>query len=219
MASIIIFGTAQLAELAHYYFTKDSPYDVKGFTLDDDYVREDIFLGLPVIPSSEVTKVCPPSNHKMFVAIGYSQMNQLRAAKFRAALEMGYELPGYISSRCTILTEKLIGRNCFILEDNTIQPFVEIGDNVVLWSGNHIGHHSVIEDHCFLTSHVVVSGNCHIGSHSFLGVNATLRNELTLGKATFVGMGVVMHKNTQEGEVYLPPRPQKWSKSSSDLKI
>ncbi len=33
-----------------------------------------------------------------------------------------------------------------LLEDNTIQPFVSIG-NVTLWSGNHIGHHSTIHDH------------------------------------------------------------------------
>ena len=52
------------------------------------------------------------------------------------------------------------GDNCFILEDNTVQPFVTIGNNVTLWSGNHIGHDSVIEDDCFISSHVVVSGTC-----------------------------------------------------------
>ena len=51
-----------------------------------------------------------------------------------------------------------IGENCFIFEDNTIQPFVKIGDDVVLWSGNHIGHHAEIGDHCFISSHVVISG-------------------------------------------------------------
>ena len=38
---------------------------------------------------------------------------------------------------------------------------VRIGNDVVLWSGNHIGHDSTIGDHCFIASHVVVSGNVH----------------------------------------------------------
>ena len=51
-----------------------------------------------------------------------------------------------------------VGENTFVFEYNVIQPFVKIGNNVVLWSGNHIGHHVVIADHCFITSHVVISG-------------------------------------------------------------
>ena len=48
-----------------------------------------------------------------------------------------------------------IGENTFIFEANVVQPGVTVGDNVVLWSGNHIGHDSVIEDHCFIASHAV----------------------------------------------------------------
>ena len=65
-----------------------------------------------------------------------------------------------------------VGENSFILEANTLQPFVNIGNDVVLWSGNHIGHHSIISDHVFFTSHVVLSGNCVVGSNCFLGVNS-----------------------------------------------
>ena len=68
----------------------------------------------------------------------------------------GYDFYSYVSPKATVLTNK-IGENCFILEDNTIQPFVEIGNNCVLWSGNHIGHHGKIDDHVFITSHCVVS--------------------------------------------------------------
>jgi len=33
---------------------------------------------------------------------------------------------------------------------------VTIGNNVTLWSGNHIGHDAMIDDHGFITSHVVI---------------------------------------------------------------
>ena len=31
-----------------------------------------------------------------------------------------------------------------IMEHNTIQPYVTIGENTILWSGNHVGHHTQI---------------------------------------------------------------------------
>ena len=57
---------------------------------------------------------------------------------------------------------------------------VKIGNNVVLWSGNHIGHNTVIRDNCFIASHVVISGFCEIGENCFLGVNSTVINNITI---------------------------------------
>jgi acyl-[acyl carrier protein]--UDP-N-acetylglucosamine O-acyltransferase len=94
------------------------------------------------------------------------------------------------------------GDNCFIFEDNTIQPFVTIGNDCVLWSGNHIGHHTVIKDHVFITSHVVISGACTIEDHTFFGVNCTVRDETVIARETLVGAGTIILKDTQPFEVY-----------------
>ncbi len=66
------------------------------------------------------------------------------------------------------------------------QPFVSIGNNVTLWSGNHIGHHSTTIT-VFLTSLIVVSGGVVIEEQSFIGVNATLRDHITIGSRCVVG--------------------------------
>src|SRR5207247_8343033 len=134
------------------------------------------------------------------------------AEKYRAARDLGYRLATYVSRRCTFLSETPPGDNCFILEDNTIQPFVTIGNDVTLWSGNHIGHDSVIEDHCFLASHIVVSGHCRICNHCFIGVNATLRNSITIAPETLVGAGAVIMRDTVEQGVYLPERARLFDK-------
>ena len=133
----------------------------------------------------------------MFIALSYSEVNSIRKKKYFAAKEKGYKLASYISSRATILNNMSIGDNCFILENNTIQPFVSIGNNVTLWSGNHIGHHSAICDHVFIASHVVVSGGVHIGSQSFLGVNATLINNISIGDGCVIGAGALVNSNVE----------------------
>jgi sugar O-acyltransferase (sialic acid O-acetyltransferase NeuD family) len=144
-------------------------------------------------------------------------MNKVRAEKYHQAKEPGYELVSYISSRCSFLTDNPVGDNCFILEDNAIQPFVMIGNNVTLWSGNHIGHDSIIEDHCFLASHVVVSGHVRIRNYCFIGVNATLRDSITIAPETLIGAGAVIMKDTENQGIYLPERARLFGKKSSEI--
>jgi len=219
MARVIIFGAGDIARLAHYYFSTDSEHQVAAFTVDRAYITSSEFLGLPVVAFEDVERLYPAREFKMFVALSYSKMNKVRADKYHKALELGYELVSYVSSRCSMLTQFPIGKNCFILEDNTIQPYVKIGENVTLWSGNHIGHDSVIEDHCFISSHVVVSGHCRIGAYSFLGVNATLRNSIRLAPETLLGAGAIIMSDTQEQGVYIPERARLFSKKSSEIDL
>ena len=125
----------------------------------------------------------------------------------------------YVSSRCSYLSQHPPGDNCFILEDNTVQPFVTIGNDVTLWSGNHIGHDSSIGDHCFISSHVVVSGHVSVGPSCFIGVNATLRNSIAIAERTLIGAGAVIMKNTTPGSVYPGPRAERMSKTSDQLDV
>jgi len=80
---------------------------------------------------------------------------------------------------------------------------VTIGNNVVLWSGNHLGHDCTIEDHCFITSHVVIAGYTRIGEYTFIGINATLRDDITIGKSNIIGAGCTILKSTGDNEVFI----------------
>lgn len=217
MAKIVIFGAGDIARLAHFYFSRDSPHEVAGFAVDDDYHEEERFQELPLVGSSSMREQFPPERYKAFVALSYARMNRLRADKFKWILEQGYQCVSYVSSRCSFLTDHPVGANCFILEDNTIQPFCRIGDNVTIWSGNHIGHDSIIENHCFISSHVVVSGWVRVKSYCFLGVNATLGNNIEIGARGLIGAGAVIVKNTEEDGVYVPEKARLLGKKSYDI--
>lgn len=220
MAKLVIFGSGVIARMAHYYFTRDSEHEVVAFTVDKEYRQADTFLDLPLVPFEELaSSYSPGGEYKMFVGLGYARMNKVREEKYHLAKASGYELVSYVSSRCSFLTDHPVGDNCFILEDNTIQPFVKIGNNVMLWSGNHIGHDAIIEDHCFLASHVVVSGFVRIGNNCFIGVNATLRNSITIAPETLIGAGAVIMKDTVAKGVYLPQRAQLFTKRSDEIEL
>ena len=202
--NIVIFGLNDLAELAHYYFLQELRFDYNdpspvAFTINKEFIQETTFKGLPVVSFEEIELYYPPSEYKLFAPL---TDNKLRKKIYNEGKGKGYEFISYISKKCTNFASK-IGENCFILEDNTLQPFTEIGDNVILWSGNHIGHHSVIENNVFFTSHVVMSGHCHIKKGVFLGVNSTLRDGITVGENSIIGMGSVVTKDVPDNEIWV----------------
>ncbi|MFA6920214.1 MAG: acetyltransferase [Gallionella sp.] len=200
---LIIFGLAEQAQLAHFFFSTDSNYEIVAFTVDAAYITANKFCGLPVVAFEEIVNHYSFDEHEFFVALGYSKLNQVRKEKYIAAKALGYRIASYISSRATILSVDRIGENCFILEDNTIQPFVTIGNNVTLWSGNHIGHHSIIHDHCFIASHVVVSGGVEICESCFIGVNATLRDHIKIGEKCVIGAGALILADAEPEGIYI----------------
>lgn len=204
--NIIIFGTNQTAQLANYYIENDEwacyRSKVIAFTKHKKYITEEFFQGKPIVEFEELESKYPPSEYILFAPMTGKNLNKIREEIYNEGKRKGYDFYSYIHPSATVLTDE-IGKNCFILEDNTIQPFVKIGNNCVLWSGNHIGHHSKIDDHVFITSHCVISGNCHIKSYCWLGVNCTLRNNLILEKGSLIAMSASVVKNTEEFTVYM----------------
>lgn len=211
----VIFGTGGFAEVVDFYLSRDSEFAVAGFTATGDAAAAGEFRGRPLVPFEEVAVRFPPGEHKMFVAVGYTKLNTVREQFCREARAIGYELLTYVCSKATHWGDTQIGDNVFVFEDNTVQPFVSIGDGTILWSGNHIGHHSSIGNYCFITSHVVVSGYCRIGNRCFLGVNSTIADDTVIADDNIIGPGALIQKPTSPGEAYIAERTQKFPKPSS----
>jgi sugar O-acyltransferase (sialic acid O-acetyltransferase NeuD family) len=199
---LLIVGAGEFALIAHQYFTWDSDYDVAGFCVERDYIREPSIEGLPVTAYEEILERWPANAHEVFVAIPASQLNRLRRRFYEELKANGYRFATYVSSRAFVWRNAEIGENTFIFENNVIQPFVKIGNDCILWSGNHVGHRTVVRDHVFVSSHVVISGYCDIGEGCFLGVNSTLNDHVVVGENVVVGSGAVITKDAEAGRIY-----------------
>jgi sugar O-acyltransferase (sialic acid O-acetyltransferase NeuD family) len=205
---LVIVGDSAFAEIAHEYFDADSPYEVVAFAVEAAYLKRSELHGLPVVAFEALEQQFPAAEHDVFVATVYTQLNRLRTRLAQAAKARGYRLASFVSPRAFVWRNVKLGEHCFVFEDNTLQPFVSIGDNVVLWSGNHVGHHSVIESNCFVSSHVVISGFCTIGANSFLGVNATLANNIKVGRDNWIGPNTALMKDTPDGALFKTEQPE-----------
>src|SRR5262252_3692281 len=133
MSKIVIFGTGRGGDVATRYFRDDSKQEVVACSVDDAYADKKEFMGRPVIPFSRVEQELPPSQCRMFLPLGFQNMNGLRAGKYAEAKAKGYALESYVSSRIMAWQRPPFGENCFILEGNVFNYDVRIGNDVVMW--------------------------------------------------------------------------------------
>jgi sugar O-acyltransferase (sialic acid O-acetyltransferase NeuD family) len=201
MRKIVIFGSKAFAEIAHFYFTHDSPHRVAAFTVDAAYLTDSQYLSLPVVPFEEIERAFPPDEYGMFVAIGFNTVNQLRAKKVAEAEAKRYRLVSFVSSKADVAADLDVRPNTMIMERAGIQPFVRIGTNTVIWSATRIGFHTCIGDHCWITC-ALFGESTKIGDYSFIGLNATIAPSVSIGQSNIIGAGALVLHDTGDGEIY-----------------
>lgn len=218
MKKIVVFGNHKWAELVYFFLTHDSSLEVAGFTVDPEYINEDKLFGVPVVPFEQVELIFPPAEYAMLVALSYQRLNRLREEKYYQAKSKGYELITYISSKTTTWPGLIIGDNCLVCENSSLNPFVKIGDNVTIGANVLIGHHAVIKDHCFISPGAVILGSVTIGPYCLVGANSTIKEKVNIASDCIIGAGVTITKDTRGKGVYMGKSPEVLTKSSDALR-
>jgi acetyltransferase-like isoleucine patch superfamily enzyme len=201
MSKVVLFGIGRGADVAFRFLTRDSDHEICGFAVDRRYLDREHFHDLPVVPFEDVESRFPPDQFKMFVLLGYQRMNAFRADKYLEAKRKGYSFISYTNSSFYRAEELNIGENCFILDNQSISLDVKIGNNVVMWSSNHVGDLTNIGDHVWLASHVTVAAEVIVQPYCFLGIGATIGNRVTLAERTFVAANALVASDTVENAV------------------
>ncbi|MFI4959686.1 MAG: acetyltransferase, partial [Lysobacterales bacterium] len=141
---LVLIGAGEFAQIACEYFEHDSDRDVVAFSVEGEYLSQSTLAGRPVVAWETLEADYPPADVDVFVAIPSSQLNRLRTRLYLDAKRRGSRCVTYVSTRAFVWRNAELGENSFIFEGNVIQPFVRIGNNCILWSGNHVGHRTVV---------------------------------------------------------------------------
>jgi sugar O-acyltransferase (sialic acid O-acetyltransferase NeuD family) len=217
MTQIVIFGAGKIAEVVHAYILDDPNLSVAGFTCDRAFMAGGEFHDLPVVPFEEVENVFPPANFGMLVAIGYQDLNRIRAERCRQAGEKGYRLVSWVSPRAHVAGGCTVGENCVVMEGATLQPYACLGDDVFVWNGTVVGHHAIIGDHCWLPSNCTISSTVLVEPYCFLGVNAAIGHGVTIGARSIIGAGALITHSTAPDGVYVSPDTERFRLSSEQF--
>src|SRR6266567_2703352 len=197
---IVIYGNGAMARILFSYARRRM--DVCGFAVDDSCIAEnsDTFCGLPLVPFSRVQDVFDPKLHKMIIAIGFIEMNDLRQKKHVEGKKKGYLFESYVHESVLIHDDVSIEENCIILDHVSIHPGCKIGPGTFISSNVNIGHDNIIGPYNFVTSGVSIAGGCHIGPGCFFGVNASVAHGIDVGARNFIAANTLLNKNTRDNE-------------------
>jgi hypothetical protein len=151
MADVVIFGASMTAQLAYTYLKQDSNHRVVGFTVDAAYATAAHFDGLPLVPWERIEEAFPPTQVQLFGPLSFRRLNRFRRDRYLEGKTRGYRFISFIHPSCIVYAHRL-GEHCCILPGTIVEPHATIGNNVVIWGGSYIAHHSVVGDHCFISA-------------------------------------------------------------------
>ena len=199
---MLIFGAGEFAEVMimklsdsrrvsalpivnrEYYKEVKLPGRYTPTLIYEDYIQTATWRNR-IIPDIEV-----------IIAMGPANGNRDRQRVF----EMLMKGPLVVNTYCDpqAIVAGGVNTGSVIFEQNNLQ-YCAVGENVVMWSGNHVGHGSRIGSHSFITSHVCIGGGATIGERCFIGMNATVFDHVTIGNDCVIAAGAVVDRDIPAG--------------------
>lgn len=195
MKKLVLVGTSSLAAQTLDFVERYQLFDVIGFTVNKDYIKEPVFLGKPVFPIEELDKYIDKENVLLFSTVTwYNYLNRERKKIFDLLKGEGYKFANLISPHALVYTND-IGEGNWIHDFAHIGYGVHIGDDNVFRMKCMIGHDSVIGNHNFFAVNTIVGGHDYFSDCCFVGLSALVHNRVVVGNKCVIGGGAIVKRD------------------------
>jgi sugar O-acyltransferase (sialic acid O-acetyltransferase NeuD family) len=121
------------------------------------------------------------------------------AERFTSVVHASVSVP----ASCTV------GAGTILLPGVALTADVRLGSHVVAMPHVTFTHDDVVEDYVTLAAGVSLGGSVHVGSGAYLGMHACVREGLTVGPDSILGMGAALVHSLPPGQTWagVPARP------------
>lgn len=205
---LIIYGNGQMARM-FLDFARDA-FEVAAFTVDRNVLKETTLDALPVLPFDEIETKLSPANHYMITAVGFTEMNGLRARKYQEGLKKGYRFANYVHSSVVLHPSVQMGENNVVLDHVALHPHSRLGNSIFICSNVSIGHGCTIGDNNWLNSGVAIGGETIVDEGCFFGMNSTVGDNIHVNRQCYIGANTLVSRNTSAEEVYISPNGERF---------
>lgn len=193
MTDLLILGVGphavEMLDIVERINRNANTWNVLGFaSVDVDRAGQSL-LGLPVLGVREAMERYPEA----FVIPEYDWPDKAQLPRHRLASLID---PSVFVSRTAH-----IGLGCVIYPDCYVGSGAQVGDFLFCLSGSVINHNDTIGDRVTLTSGVVIAGDVHVEDDCYLGQSSSIRELLTIGRGSLIGMGSVVVRDVAPNSV------------------
>jgi sugar O-acyltransferase (sialic acid O-acetyltransferase NeuD family) len=194
MKKLFIYGVGGLGREIHELLNSLNniypKWDIAGF-IDDDKIGH-VSDGVPVLCGKEflcglhdpVDVVLGIADTKIKEKL-YNELKKNQLISFPAVIH-----PTAIMSGSSIISEGVVVfYSCFI----SVNTF--IGKTSLMSAGSQLAHDSRLGDFCSVMPSVNISGNVNVGERVYIGVQSAIRQGISVGNDSVIGMGSVVVKD------------------------
>jgi len=171
--------------------SKNPIWNPVGFLVDQEYVKDDLVNGLPILGSADWLK--DNCDAKIVVALGSPSLRRRVSEKLERIA--GNCFATIIHPRAWIGEFVQIETGSIICAGTLITTNIQIGRHVHVNIGSTIGHDAVLCEYSTLNPSVNISGNVRIGAGCEIGTGSILIPHSNIDEWSIIGAGSVVTKS------------------------
>jgi sugar O-acyltransferase (sialic acid O-acetyltransferase NeuD family) len=172
-----------------------------GF-LDDDPAKHGTKVdGVPVLGGSALLADHPSA--RVLVCVGSARDY---AARARVVERLGLPDERYatvVHPSASVPDDCELGAGTVLLAQVVLTAAVRVGRHVSVMPQTVLTHDDVVEDFATLASGVRLSGGVRVGRGAYLGAGVLVREQLSIGAWSLVGIGGVVLSDVPAGQVWV----------------
>jgi UDP-N-acetylbacillosamine N-acetyltransferase len=113
----------------------------------------------------------------------------------------GFVLASAVHPRSVVADSVRIGAGSIVAAGAVVNPAASIGENVIINSAASIDHECVIDDGAHICPGVTLGGSVTIGRATWVGIGATVMDHVRIGAGTIIGAGSVVVRDIPDAVV------------------
>jgi sugar O-acyltransferase (sialic acid O-acetyltransferase NeuD family) len=179
---------------------REPTYRLLGFLDDDPAKHGTQWQGVTVLGGMSIVDEHPDA--QVIVCVGNPRNYGARA---QLVARLGLPDQRYatvVHPSVTVGEGCLVGPGSVLLAQSVLTADVTIGRHVAMMPHNVLTHDNVIEDFVIIAAAVLLGGGVRLSTGCYVGAGAMIREYLTIGTGSLVGMGSVVLRDVPPGEVW-----------------
>ena len=94
------------------------------------------------------------------------------------------------------------GPGCVVMPNVYVGQETMLGKGCIILHGATIGHNCSLGDYCHVSAQACLAGYLRVGKGVHFGLNSSIRENVTIGDFSSIGMGAVLLKNIGDYEIW-----------------
>jgi UDP-N-acetylbacillosamine N-acetyltransferase len=197
---LLIWGASGHARVVADIIRLTGKFEITGFIDNIDPSRHGSeFCGAEVLGGQEkLGQFHNMGNRHIILGFGNCEA---RLTLSIVVQELGFELANAIHPKAILAQDIAIGGGSVIMAGAVINPGTIVGENVIINTSSSVDHDCHIENGAHIGPGAHLGGGVTIGQASWIGIGAVIKDKIKIGKGAIIGAGAVVLTDIPDGVV------------------